>query len=44
MKYCRFDGRFGVVVGIRAYCDSRIVQTFVCMNMSIGIGSGCFYV
>jgi hypothetical protein len=24
--------------------DSRTVQTFVCMNMSVCIGSGCFYV
>jgi hypothetical protein len=44
------DGRFGVVVGILAYYargrgfDSRTVQTFVCMNMSVCIGSGCFYV
>jgi hypothetical protein len=35
------DGRCGVVVGILAYYargrgfDSRIVQTFVCMNMSV---------
>jgi hypothetical protein len=42
------DGRFGKVVGILAYCtrgrgfDSRTVQTFVCMNMSVCIGSGCF--
>jgi hypothetical protein len=39
-----------VVVGILAnYArsrgfDSRTVQTFVCMNMSVCIGSGCFYV
>jgi hypothetical protein len=45
-----FDGRCGVVVGILAYYargrgfDSRTVQTFVCMNMSVCIGSGCFYV
>jgi hypothetical protein len=42
------DGRFGVVVGILAYyargreCDSRTVQTFVCMNMSVRNGSGRF--
>jgi hypothetical protein len=40
----------GVVVGILAYSargcgfDPRTVQTFVCMNMSVCIGSGCFYV
>jgi hypothetical protein len=45
-----FDGRLGGVVGILAYyargCgfDSRTVQTFVCMNMSVCVGSGCFYV
>jgi hypothetical protein len=45
-----FDGRCGVVVGIFAYYargrgfDSRTVQTFVYMNMSVCIGSGCFYV
>jgi hypothetical protein len=45
-----FDGRFCVVVEILAYyardCgfDSRIYQTFVCMNMSVCIGSGCFYI
>jgi hypothetical protein len=45
-----FDGRFGVLVGILAYYargrgfDSRTVQTFVCMNMTVCIGSGCFYV
>jgi hypothetical protein len=44
------DGRYGVVVGILAYysrgrgLDSRTVQTFVFMNMSVCIGSGCFYV
>jgi hypothetical protein len=44
------DGRCGVVVGILAYyargCgfDSRTVQIFVCMNMSVCIGSGCLYV
>jgi hypothetical protein len=44
------DGRFGVLVGILAYYAggrvfvSRTVQTFVCMNMSVFIGSGCFYV
>jgi hypothetical protein len=43
-------GRCGVVVGILAYYasgrgfDSRTVQTFVCMNMSVCIGSGCFNV
>jgi hypothetical protein len=43
------DGRFGVLVGILAcYArgrgfDSRRLQTFVCMNMSVCIGSGCFY-
>jgi hypothetical protein len=43
-----FDGRCGVVVGILAYYargrgfDSRTVQTFVCMNMSVL--SGCLYV
>jgi hypothetical protein len=49
---CMFDGRFGVVivVGILAYnaksrgFDSRTVQTFVCMNMSVCIESRCFYV
>jgi hypothetical protein len=46
----RFDGQFGVVVRILAYnargCgfDSPTVQTFECMNMSVCIGSGCFYV
>jgi hypothetical protein len=45
-----FDGRCGVVVYILAYYargrgfDSRTVQTFVCMNMPVCIGSGCFYV
>jgi hypothetical protein len=45
-----FNGRFGVVVGILAYYasgrgfDSRTVQTFVCMNMSVCIGFGYFYV
>jgi hypothetical protein len=44
------DGRCGVEVVILAYyargCgfDSRTMQTFVCMNMSVCIGSGCFYV
>jgi hypothetical protein len=39
-----FDGRCGVVLGILAYYargrgfDSRKVQTFVCMNMSVCIG------
>jgi hypothetical protein len=38
------------VVGILAYYargrgfDSRTVQTFVCMDMSVCIVSGCFYV
>jgi uncharacterized membrane protein len=45
-------GRFGVVVGIFAYytrgrgVDSRTVQTFVCMNMSVGLGismNKCMY-
>jgi hypothetical protein len=37
------------VVGILAYyargrgLDSRTMQTFVCMNMSVCIGSGCFF-
>jgi hypothetical protein len=36
-----FNGRFGVVVGILVYyargrgLDSRTVQTFVCLNMSV---------
>jgi hypothetical protein len=40
------DGRFGVVVGILAYYergrgfDSRTVQTFVCLNMSVCVGLG----
>jgi hypothetical protein len=44
-----FDGRCGIVVEILAYyarvrgVDSCTVQTFVCMNMSVCIGSGCFY-
>jgi hypothetical protein len=44
------DDRFGVVVGILAYSargrgfDSRTVQSFVCINMSICIRSECFYV
>jgi hypothetical protein len=44
------DGRCGEVVGILAYYargrgfDSRTVQTFVWMNMSVCIGSGCFYI
>jgi hypothetical protein len=44
------DGRFGVVVEILAYYArgrrfySRTVQTFVCINMSVCIGSGSFYV
>jgi hypothetical protein len=48
--YLSYDGRFGVVVGIFAYYargrgfDSRTVQTFVYMNISVCIGSGCFYV
>jgi hypothetical protein len=43
-----FDGRFGVVMGILAYYargrgfNSRTVQTFVCMNMSVCIGLGIF--
>jgi hypothetical protein len=45
-----FDGGCGVVVRIIAYYarvrgfDSRTVQTFVSMNMSVCIRSGCFYV
>jgi hypothetical protein len=45
-----FHGHCGVVEGIFAYYargrgfDSRTVQTFVCMNMSVCIGTGCFYV
>jgi ABC-type transporter Mla MlaB component len=45
-----FDDRCGAMVGILAYYargrgfDSRTVQTFVSMNMSVCIGSGCFYV
>jgi hypothetical protein len=45
-----FDCRCGVVVGILAYhargrgFDSRTVQLLVRMNMSVCIGSGCFYV
>jgi hypothetical protein len=45
-----FDGRLGVVVGILAYYvrgrgfDSRTMLIFVCMNISLCIGSGCFYV
>jgi hypothetical protein len=44
------DGRFGVVVGILGYYargrgfNSRRMQTFVCMNMSVCIGSEYFYV
>jgi hypothetical protein len=44
------NGRRGVVVGILAYYargrgfDSRTVQTVECMNMSVCIGSGYFYV
>jgi hypothetical protein len=45
MYVCILDGRFGVVVVILAYYargrgfDSRSVQTFVCMNMSVlGLG------
>jgi hypothetical protein len=44
------DGRCGVVVGLLAFYargrgyDSRTVQTFMCMNMSVCIGSGCFNV
>jgi hypothetical protein len=40
------DGRLGVLVGILAYYvrgrgfDSRTVQTFVCMNISVCMGSG----
>jgi hypothetical protein len=47
---CVSIGRLGVVVGLLTYnakgrwFDSRTVQTFLCMNMSIYIGSGCFYV
>jgi hypothetical protein len=43
-------GLFGIVVGILAYYargrgfDFRTVQTFLCTNMSICIGFGCFYV
>jgi hypothetical protein len=43
-------GRFGIVVGILAcYArgrgfDFRTVQTFVCMNISVCIRPGCFYV
>jgi hypothetical protein len=45
------DGRCGVVVGILAYYargrgfDSRTVQTFLCMNVPVCIGSGflCIY-
>jgi hypothetical protein len=46
LHYFKFDGRFGVMVGILAYYargrefDSRTVQTFVCMNMSVCIGPG----
>jgi hypothetical protein len=49
-KVLIFDVRRGVVIGILAHYargrefDSRTVQTFVCMNMSVCIGSGCFYV
>jgi hypothetical protein len=49
-KINKIDGPFGVVVGILAFYtrgrefDSRTVQTFVCMNMSVCTGSGCFYV
>jgi hypothetical protein len=44
------DGRFGVVVAILAYYargrgfNSRIMQTIVCINMSVFIGSGSYYV
>jgi hypothetical protein len=44
------DGRLGVVVGILTYYargrgfDSRTVQTFERINMSVCIRSGCFYV
>jgi hypothetical protein len=44
------DDRFGAVSCILAcYArgrgfDPRTVQTFMCMNMSICIESGCFYV
>jgi hypothetical protein len=44
------NGRCGVVMEILAYyarsrgLDSRTEQTFVCMNMSVCIWSGCFYV
>jgi hypothetical protein len=43
------DGRFSVVEILAYYAkvrgfDSRTVQTFVCMNMCVCIGSGCFYV
>jgi hypothetical protein len=49
MVFLLLDGRFGVVVGILAYYargrgfDSRTVQTYVCMNMSVCIGSGCLH-
>jgi hypothetical protein len=42
--------RHGVVAGILVHnargrgFDSRTVQIFVCMNMSVCIESGCFYV
>jgi hypothetical protein len=41
---------FWQLVGTLAYYargrgfDSRTAQTFVCMNKSVCIGSGCFYV
>jgi hypothetical protein len=46
----RFDGRCGIVVGILVYYtrgrrfDSCTVQRFVCMHMSVCIGSGSFHV
>jgi hypothetical protein len=42
------ESRFGIVVEILAYYargrgfDHRTLQTFVCMNMSVCIGSECF--
>jgi hypothetical protein len=48
-RHKKFDGRCGVEVEILAYYasgrefDSRTVQTFVYINMSVCIGSGCFY-
>jgi hypothetical protein len=48
-KNSTISRRFGAVVGILAYYargrefDSRIVLTFVCINMSVCIGSGSKY-